>query len=213
LAEKETAAPKPAAIRLCLDVNVWIAHLLAIRNNRVGGSASGLVRIVRDMTCTAGPVQLVISWEMLGTLEGVLSGLKFDSQSILANTAALVGIMKSGPLRFDPHLLPEGGRSLPMKDMEDAGVLASAIAARADLLIADNLDHLAIKDAERVATQTVRRRGGSRRQLYALILERSDGVSLVIAHPIDAIEWLDAGMRPTADAVRKRYAPAALQNL
>ena len=213
MAEKETAAPKPAAIRLCLDVNVWIAHLLAIRNNRVGGSASGLVRIVRDMTCTAGPVQLVISWEMLGTLEGVLSGLKFDSQSILANTAALVGIMKSGPLRFDPHLLPEGGRSLPMKDMEDAGVLASAIAARADLLIADNLDHLAIKDAERVATQTVRRRGGSRRQLYALILERSDGVSLVIAHPIDAIEWLDAGMRPTADAVRKRYAPAALQNL
>jgi predicted nucleic acid-binding protein len=206
LAEKETAAPKPAAIRLCLDVNVWIAHLLAIRNNRVGGSASGLVRIVRDMTCTAGPVQLVISWEMLGTLEGVLSGLKFDSQSILANTAALVGIMKSGPLRFDPHLLPEGGRSLPMKDMEDAGVLASAIAARADLLIADNLDHLAIKDAERVATQTVRRRGGSRRQLYALILERSDGVSLVIAHPIDAIEWLGGGMRPTADAVRKRYA-------
>ena len=106
MAEKETAAPKPAAIRLCLDVNVWIAHLLAIWNNRVGGSASGLVRIVRDMTCTAGPVQLVISWEMLGTLEGVLSGLKFDSQSILANTAALVGIMKSGPLRFDPHLLP-----------------------------------------------------------------------------------------------------------
>jgi predicted nucleic acid-binding protein len=213
LAEKETAAPKPAAIRLCLDVNVWIAHLLAIRNNRVGGSASGLVRIVRDMTCTAGPVQLVISWEMLGTLEGVLSGLKFDSQSILANTAALVGIMKSGPLRFDPHLLPEGGRSLPMKDMEDAGVLASAIAARADLLIADNLDHLAIKDAERVATQTVRRRGGSRRQLYALILERSDGVSLVIAHPIDAIEWLGGGIPPNADDIRKRYAPAALQNL
>jgi predicted nucleic acid-binding protein len=213
LAEKETAAPKPAAIRLCLDVNVWIAHLLAIRNNRVGGSASGLVRIVRDMTCTAGPVQLVISWEMLGTLEGVLSGLKFDSQSILANTAALVGIMKSGPLRFDPHLLPEGGRSLPMKDMEDAGVLASAIAARADLLIADNLDHLAIKDAERVATQTVRRRGGSRRQLYALILERSDGVSLVIAHPIDAIEWLGGGIHPNADDIRKRFAPAALQNL
>ena len=100
-----------------------------------------------------------------------------------------------------------------MKDMEDAGVLASAIAARADLLIADNLDHLAIKDAERVATQTVRRRGGSRRQLYALILERSDGVSLVIAHPIDAIECLGGGIRPTADAVRKRYAPAALQNL
>jgi hypothetical protein len=76
-------------------------------------------------------------------------------------------------------------------------LLASAIAARADLLIADNLDHLAIKDAERVATQTVRRRGGSRRQLYALILERSDGVSLVIAHPIDAIEWLGGGISPT----------------
>jgi predicted nucleic acid-binding protein len=177
LAEKETAAPRPAAIRVCLDVNVWIAHLLAIRNNRAGGSASGLVRIVRDMICAAGPVQLVISWEMLGTLEGVLARLKFDPQSISDNTAALVGIMKAGPLRFDPHLLPEGGRSLPMKDIEDSGVLASAIAARVDL-----------------------------RQLDALIFERSDGVSLVIAHPIDAIEWLGGGMRPTADAVRKRYA-------
>jgi len=207
LAEKETAAPKPAAIRVCLDVNVWIAHLLAIQNNRVGGSASGLVRIVQDMTCAAGPVQLAMSWEMLGTLEGVLSRLKFDPLSILANTAALVGIMKAGPLRFDPHLLPEGGRSLPMKDIEDAGVLASAIAARVDLLITDNLDDFAIKDAERIATQSIRRRGGSRRQLDALILERSDGVSLVIAHPIDAIECLGEGMRPTADAIRKRYAP------
>jgi PIN domain len=91
LAEKETAAPKPAAIRVCLDVNLWIAHLLAVQNSRVGGSVSGLVRIVRDMTCAAGPVQLVISWEMLGTLEGVLARLKFDPQSILANTAALIG--------------------------------------------------------------------------------------------------------------------------
>jgi predicted nucleic acid-binding protein len=210
LAEKETAAPKPAAIRVCLDVNIWIAHLLAIQNSRVGGSASGLVRIMRDMTCAAGPVQLVMSWEMLGTLEGVLARLKFDPQGISANTAALVGIMKAGPLRFDPYLLPEGGRSLPMKDIEDAGVLASAIAARVDLLITDNLDDFAIKDVERIATQIVRRRGGSRRQLDALIFERSDGVSLVIAHPIDAIEWLDGGMRPTVDAIRKRYAPPAL---
>jgi hypothetical protein len=118
--------------------------------------------------------------------------------------------MKAGPLRFDPHLLPEGGRSLPMKDIEDASVLASAIAARVDLLITDNLDDFAIEDAERIATQSVRRRGGAHRQLDALIFERSDGVSLVIAHPIDAIEWLGGGMRPTADAVRKRHAPAAL---
>lgn len=210
MAEKETAAPKPAAIRVCLDVNVWIAHLLAIQNNRVGGSASGLVRIVRDMTCAAGPVQLAMSWQLLATLEGVLSRLKFDPQSISANTAALVGIMKAGPLRFDPYLLPEGGRSIPMKDMEDPGVMASAIAARVDLLITDNLDDFAIKDAERVATQSIRRRGDLRRQLYALIFERSDGVSLVIAHPIDAIGWLGEGMRPTADAIRKRYAPPPL---
>jgi hypothetical protein len=93
-----------------------------------------------------------------------------------------------------------------MKDIEDSGVPASAIAARVDLLIADNLDDFAIRAAERVATQSLRRRGGPRRQLDALIFERSDGVSLVIAHPIDAIEWLGGGMRPTADAVRKRYA-------
>lgn len=157
------------------------------------------------MTCTAGPVQLVMSWDMLATLESVLDRLGFDRGSVSEFTAALVGIMRAGPEQFDPHLLPEGGRSFPVRDAEDAGVLAAAIAARVDLLETDNLDDFAIKDAKRIETQKAPRGGRMPRQLFALTYERSDGLGIVIAHPIDAIEWLRRGIRPNPENVRELH--------
>lgn len=202
MADREAANTAKATIRVCLDVNIWVAHQLAVQNDRKGGSSSALVQIVRDMACEAGPVQLAMSWEMLGTLEDVLSRLGFRQQSSAEFIAGLIGIMKAGPEQFDPYLLPEGGRSLPLKDVEDAGILASSIAARVDILVTNNLDDFAIKDSERIDTRQINRHGKRPRQLYALIYERDDGVSMVIAHPIDAIGWLRHGVRPTPDAVR-----------
>ncbi len=195
------------ALRICLDVNVWITHLLALKNRRKGGAASALVRIVLDMSCEAGPVQLILSWEMLATLENVLRRLGFDPQNIAEVTAGLIGIMKAGPEQFDPHLLPEGGKSLPMRDIEDAGVLASSIAARADLLITNNLGDFEVKDCERIDTLTISHPSQPPRQLYALIYERNDGVRLVIAHPIDALTWLRKGLRPTPENIRQILPP------
>jgi hypothetical protein len=105
-------------------------------------------------------------------------------------------------------LLPEGGGSIGMTDIEDAGVLASSIAARADVLITNNLDDFAIKDAERIDTREINLRGERPRRLYALIYERNDGVRIVIAHPIDALDWLRQGIRPTPDGVRGAYVHA-----
>jgi predicted nucleic acid-binding protein len=138
------------ALRVSLDVNIWVAHQLAVRSGCAGGAATELVNIVLAMECEAGPIQLVMSREMIATLEDVLTRLNFDSQSISDFSASLILLMRSGPEAFDPYLLPESGRHLPMKDEEDAGVLASAIAARIDLLVTNNLDDFQTKDAERI---------------------------------------------------------------
>ena len=195
------------ALRICLDVNIWITHFLAVQNGRPGGSATALVHLARNMKCDAGPVQLVLSWEMLATLEDVLGRLRFDQQDIADITAGIIGLMKAGPEQFDPAMLPEGGKTLPMKDAEDAGVLASSIAARADLLITNNLTDFAVKDCERIDTRLITLHGQPPRQLYALIYERNDGVQVVIVHPIDALGWLQAGLRPTPQTVRNICSP------
>lgn len=118
--------------------------------------------------------------------------------------------MKAGPEQFDPYVLPEGGRSLPVRDVEDAGVLASSIAARVDILVTNNLDDFVIKDSERIDTRQINIRGMTPRQLYVLIYERDDGVSIVIAHPIDAIEWLRKGLRPTPESIRNLYGTTSI---
>ena len=141
----------PTALRVCLDINVYIARQLAAQSGRSGGAASALVDIARDMNCEAGPVQLVMSLQMIGTLEDVLGRLKFQPQSISDFTAALVGLMKMGPEGFDPFLSPSAG-GLAIKDTEDAGVLASCIAPRVHLLVTDNLDDFLFNDVERIVT-------------------------------------------------------------
>lgn len=201
----EDSAPRQPALRVCFDINVYIARQLAAQSGRPGGAASELVDIARDMTCETGPVQLVMTLQMIGTLEDVLRRLKFQPQSILDFTAALVGLMRMGPEGFDPFLSPPTS-GLPMNDTEDAGVLTSCIAARVDLLVTDNLDDFLFKDAERINTREVVRRDGTTRQLFAVVYERNDGVSIVIAHPIDALGWLRLGLRPTPDVIRSHYA-------
>ena len=194
--------PNPRAIRVCLDVNVWVAHLLALKAGRTGTAASNLVQLVTEMICPAGEVQLMIAWRTLGTLEDVLGRLGFPQQDVSEFGSALVGLMKAGPECFDPHLVAEGGGHLPMHDKEDAGVLAAAIAARVDLLVTDNLKDFALPGGEVVETQMVPLRGKPDRQLFAVAYERNDGVSLVVAHPIDALDWLGRGIVPTPDFVR-----------
>jgi len=60
-----------------------------------------------------------------------------------------------------------------MKDEDDAGVLASAIAARIDLLVTNNLDDFHIKDAERIETREITFRNQPARQLYSILYERN----------------------------------------
>lgn len=59
-------------LRLCLDLNIWCAALLADRTGKQDTACQSLVKIVREGTCALGSVQLIISWGMLNRLSSVL---------------------------------------------------------------------------------------------------------------------------------------------
>ncbi|MCJ2091897.1 PIN domain-containing protein [Methylobacterium sp. J-072] len=192
-------------LRLCLDVNVWIAYLLALQRGRTGTAPMRLVAMVRDAAAGDIPLQLTISREMLGTLERVLKRQGLPDRLAEGFPQVVDGLMRVGPEKLHPAMLTAGRDQLAMADREDAGVLAFCIADRVDLLVTDNLVDFATNDSERRDTRHVSRSDGTTRQLFALLHERADGVSLVVAHPIDAVEWLTTGFRPTAAALRQRY--------
>lgn len=191
--------------RICLDANVWVHYLDALTNGR-STAVLQVMQAVQAMQLGPAPLQLVLSLELIDTIERVLLGLEFSEAAVHGLVAAIGDLMQAGPEHLDPPLLLSGRDQLAMSDREDAGVLASCIAARVDLLITDNLRDFVTNDSVRVDTRVVRRRDGSTRQLFALIYERADGVALVVMHPIDAIGWLRAGDAPTPTAVRERYA-------
>ena len=133
--------------------------------------------------------QLVISIEMLETLDHVLKRQGASSDSSGAYIEAIKGIMKYGPDELDPYLLLGGREQFAMADVEDAGVLATAFASRTALLVTDNLKDFQTKEALRVDTRIVKASSGTR-QLHALRHQRSD-VDLIVAHPLDVMAWLE----------------------
>lgn len=199
MASSDQARKTKAVLRVCLDVNIWVANQIAIQNGRRRASASALIDLIREGQCAAGQLQLVMSWEMISTLEKVLVRLRFDARSVTNVLEGIIGMMRFGPEPLDPHLLPEGGGHLAMRDIEDGGVLASSIATRVNLLITNNLDDFAVKDSERIDTRRIVRPEERIRPRCALAYERNDGVQIVIAHPFDALEWLKDGLWPSPE--------------
>ena len=197
-------APPRRALHLCVDINVWVAFLMAAQAGRTGTSAQRIVAAARDMKLADRPIQLVMSLEMADTLERVLTRVGFSAARAHDFANAAIDLVRAGPDRLDPHLLVSGRDQLAMHDREDAGVLALAIAAKVDLLVTDNLKDFRTKDGETIKTRVVNSRS-AKRQLFSVIHERTDGVSIVVAHPIDAADWLRDGREISAAMVRKQY--------
>jgi predicted nucleic acid-binding protein len=196
--------PAPKALRICIDVNVWVAFLMAIQNGRNETSAQSIVAVAREMKFGDRPVQLIISLEMSDTLERVLTRVGFSTARSHDFASSVIDLMKAGPEELDPHLLISGRDQLGMHDREDAGVLATAIAAKADLIVTDNLKDFKTNDSETIETRTVRS-GKVQRRLFCVIVERADGVSVVVAHPVDVLDWLRTGREISAAMVRQQY--------
>lgn len=181
------AGPTPAFLRLCLDLNVWVADFLGTRRGRRGGRSPWLADAVRSGACQAGPLQLVISLGMLDRLALVLTR-EFQVEADAAETLvrAIGSVASFGPAGDHPHALVGGG-VYPLRDEEDRHVLEVAVAGDADLLVTANMADFETADVLKVGD-------GARIRLYP----RPGRATLVIAHPDQARDWLRAGMLPSA---------------
>jgi hypothetical protein len=181
-------------LRVLLDVNVWVANVLASAKGWHGTAVQKIVSMVASGRWAGGgrEVQLVVSYEMLETLEVVLDRLGAAPESVEAYLEAIIGIMKSGPEELDPYLLLGGSEQFAMADIEDARILAIAFASGTALLVTDNLKDFRTGNSRRVDTRAVKA-SSTTRQLYALRHQRS-GTDLVVAHPLDVVSWLERGI-------------------
>ncbi len=183
-----------APLRVLLDVNVWVANLLAAGRGRQGTTVQNIVSMIAAgrWGYDGRDVQLVVSLEMLETLQHVLTRRGASAEGAEAYCDAVRSIMKYGPEELDPYLLLGGHGQFAMDDLEDAGVLATAFASRTALLVTDNLKDFQTKDAGRIDTRVVRTASG-RRQLYAMRHRRGE-VDLIVAHPLDVMSWIEGRM-------------------
>lgn len=187
--------------RLCLDVNILVSDaFVARRSGREGGASSRLVAIARAGSCAFGLVQLVISWRMLTTLRAVL--VRFDSwdERVRSTCDLLANVAEAGPLSQPPLLVLGGTGLLPMADQEDAGVLETALAGRADLLVSYDLGDFEAGSRSRLLTQRLLSDGRGRPA--ALLVQDSLRGDLLVASPDLAVGWLRGETVPPAGLVR-----------
>lgn len=166
---------------MCLDLNVYCAHLLGLRKGHTNTAAQTLIGMVRRGECAMGPVQLIISWGMLNRLRKVLEddlGVpRIEADHFLG---AIAGFATLGPASEPPHLTLGGTGIVPLRDAEDAHVLDVAIGGRADLLLTSNFkdfvdDRTDVREPDRIA------------------IHHAPHHSVVIAHPFTAVQWLREG--------------------
>ena len=171
-------------LRVCLDLNIWCAALLADRKGRENTASQSLVAMIRQGTCLSQPAQLVISWGMLNRLRKVLiQDLKVSAQTADLYLSAIAAYAHLGALGANPQLTLGGTGVIPLRDIEDAHVLETAIAGRADFLITANFKDFITKNTAVVSPDR-----------YAI--HNSPDCTVHIVHPYLMMEWLRTGKMP-----------------
>ena len=147
-----------------------------------------------------------MSFKMLDTYRKVLLRKDYPEELVEESISGLIGIMKFGPLSFDPHIVLGGSPDPALKDIEDGGVLATAYAAQATILITDNLKDFAGQDAETFQTSRGKTPNGITRELYCVIRSRPDRKELVVVHPADFVSWTERNFRISPQSIRRTFA-------
>jgi predicted nucleic acid-binding protein len=165
-------------LRVCLDLNIWCAALLADGKGRENTASQSLVATIRQGICLSHPVQLVISWGMLDRLRKVLTqDLKVSVQTADAYLSAIAAYAHLGPLGASPQLTLGGTGIVPLRDTEDAHVLETAIAGKTDFLTTANFKDFIAKNTT-VASP-------DRHTIH-----HSPNCSIHIVHPYLMMEWI-----------------------
>lgn len=174
----------PAVLRLCLDLNIWCAALLADQKGKQGTASQLLVESVRLGYCSLGPVQLVISWGMLNRLELVLEE-KLGIAHLAANSyvSAIREYAELGPSGVSPQLTLGGTGVVALSDTEDAHVLETALAGRVSVLVTCNLKDFKSNDTQvAIAEQH--------------LIYKAPAHTFHIFHPKEMMNWLRRGEMP-----------------
>jgi predicted nucleic acid-binding protein len=175
-----------AALRVCLDLNIWCAALLADRKGRQNTASQSLVAMVRQRSCLSSPVQLVISWGMLNRLLKVLvQDLKVSTQTAELYISAIAAYARLGAMGASPQLTLGGMGVIPLRDTEDAHVMETAIAGRANILITANFKDFISKDTQVVIP--------GKHAVY----RGPDDHAFQVVHPYLMMDWLRVGQIPS----------------
>lgn len=170
---------------ICLDLNIWVADLLATKRGRVDTAAQTLVNVVRAGSCGLGPTQLVISWGMLDRLHLVITR-EFAVTPELATTyeSSIATIAEMGPSGTPPYLVLGGTGVLPLRDQEDRGVLETAFAGRARTsacaLVTHNFKDFLGKDTTVLVSGK-------------LAIARRGGQEVIVVVPSVMLDWIRQG--------------------
>jgi predicted nucleic acid-binding protein len=191
-------------MRLCVDLNVWVADQLALAAGRSNTSASQVINAVNSRRFGDVPPQLVMSMQMLDNLRIVLvERVKAVEEHAVAFIDAIEATIRTGPDQLDPYLIMTGAEKFAVSDREDREVLATAFAGRAELLVTSNLKHFRTEKCEMIETTTVRAKKGEK-QLHAQIHTAGDQW-LIVADPIDVADWMRRGIMVDPPTLRGIY--------
>ena len=163
-------------VRLCLDLNIWCAYLLASAKGRQGSACQTLVQIVRQGSCPIGPVELVISWGMLNRLQQVLEE-QCQFREFPETAAAYVSAIRDYA-QFSPSLTLGGTGIIPIQDVEDRHVLETALAGRATALVTANFKDFIAQDLQVIMP--------NRHGIY-----QSPQHDFHVVHPYLMIQWIN----------------------
>lgn len=171
-------------LNVCLDLNVWCAAFLADQRGMSNTACQSLVRAARLGRAGDIPVQMIISWGMLTRLRKVMEidwALPRDTVDPMIEVIA--GYARLGAHGWGPHLTLGGMGVWPLRDEEDAHVLETALAGRADILVTANFDDFLTTKAQVLEPGKV--------ALVETVTRK-----LLVVHPYRAAEYLRNGGLP-----------------
>jgi predicted nucleic acid-binding protein len=176
-------------LRLCLDVNVWVAHYLAAVRRPDSVSAAGvLARAALAGICPLAPVRCVVSHAMLDTLEFVLRRMAVTAPFAAMARDQIEAAAGRSYLAEPPSIILGGTASYPLLDAEDAAVLNTAMAGAADLLVTGNIADFVRGPRARTDTVTLSEFHGTPDAVRLSHPKLPDG--LAIASPFRAAAWV-----------------------
>jgi predicted nucleic acid-binding protein len=189
-------------LRVLLDVNILVSDVLGRTAGKRNTTSQKLVDAVLAGALADQPMQLIISIAMLDTFQNVLIRMGASTRVASDAALALLDITRNGPDALDPYLLVDTSDvTFALADREDAAVLATAFAARADLLLTDNLADFENKGCIMVPTSKVHHSDGRTRQLGCQIHRSATGHRLIVAHPLDVLARAARGQSLTFEDV------------